>query len=142
VQPRQLTATASDHPGKQTNKRTLRMDLNRLTALVAAALLATACSSTETREASSAPEPVAAVEEAAATDATVAEAAAEEEAPRYSRRRGCPNGYAPTGTRVKRCTTSMIGNDVQTTGGEALRNVGNGTESEMTNRGSGGPPQD
>jgi hypothetical protein len=112
------------------------MELNRLTALVAAALLATACSSAETREASSAPEPV------AATDATVAEAAAEEEAPRYSRRRGCPNGYAPTGTRVKRCTRSMIGNDVQTTGGEALRNIGNGTESEMTGRGSGGPPQD
>jgi hypothetical protein len=112
------------------------MEISRLTALVAAALLATACSSTETRTASSAPEPVAAAEEqVAASD----EAAVEEEAPRYDRRSGCPNGYAPVGTRIKRCTS--VGNDVRTTSADALRNVGTGTQQGATGRAAGGPPQ-
>jgi hypothetical protein len=108
------------------------MDITRLTVLVAAALLATACANTEPLEVASAPETVAV--------ADTQDAAVEEDAPAYSRRRGCANGYAPVGTRVKRCVRSEI-NDVRVSSPNVLRNAGYGSASEMSN-GAIAPPQD
>ena len=120
------------------------MDITRLTVLLAATLLATACVGNSPR-ADVADESEAVVveemQEVAVIVEEMQEAAVEEEAPRYSRRYGCPNGYAPTGTRIKRCTRNTI-SDVRVVNPSALDNVGYGTQSQATGRAASGPPQD
>jgi len=111
--------------------------LTRATTLLSAMLLA-ACAAGPTEPTAAQPEAVAPVaqEMAVADDAAVvAEDAVEEDAPRYSRRSGCPEGYAPTGTRIKRCRRSDAIN-TQTMSPEALNDVGR----NQSGGGTGGDP--
>ena len=92
------------------------MKISRITMVVLATLLASACASTP----------------------QAGGAGAAEEAPHYSRRAGCPDGYAPVGTRIKRCTA--MGADVRTVSGDAARNAIR--QSGALSTGHGDPPRD